>query len=207
MRVTEIRRERGHLVRLCFEDGESALLDCDTVAEDCIHEDDILSEEKLKRLKSASDYARAKSRALWLLDRYTYTERRLFDKLKQAGFGEEPSRKAVHRLKELGLVDDNALSVRFAQDCARRGISKREAYSKLLLKGFSSETVKTALNSAAFDEKNQLELLIRKKYKSKILSGETDKVYAALIRKGFSYNAVREALKEYSEELEYLGDV
>ena len=123
MRVTEIKREKGHLVRLCFEDGESALFDCDTVAEECIHKDDILSEEKLKRLKSASDYARAKSRALWLLDRYTYTERRLFEKLKQAGFGEEASRKAVDRLKELGLINDDALSVRFAEDCARRGIS------------------------------------------------------------------------------------
>ena len=29
------------------------------------------------------------------------------------------------------------------------------------------------------------------------------RVYAALVRKGFSFSAVRNALKKYSEELEY----
>ena len=36
-----------------------------------------------------------------------------------------------------------------------------------------------------------------------MLQNGAEKVYAALIRKGFSFSAVRNVLKKYSEELEY----
>ena len=43
-----------------------------------------------------------------------------------------------------------------------------------------------------------------KKYKNKLTDKKAkEKVFAALIRKGFSYGAVREVLKKYIEELEY----
>ena len=85
MTVTELKREKGHLMRVRFEGGESILLDLDFCVEKCIHEGDGISPETVKEYLSESDYIRAKSRAIWLLDRYTYTERRLFETLKTAG--------------------------------------------------------------------------------------------------------------------------
>ena len=207
MTVAGIKREKGHTVRIVFDTGESILLDLDFCIEKCIHEGDSLSKEQVKEYLSESDYIRAKSRALWLLDRYTYTERRLAEKLKNAGFGEAASSRALARLKELGVIDDGNLADLYAKDCARRGISKRAAYPKLLAKGFRADTVKTALENAGFDEENQLSALIESKYAAKLAAGETEKVYASLIRKGFSYGAVREALKNYSEQLKYLEEI
>ena len=207
MTVIDLKREKGHLVEVCFKNGESVALDLDFCAEKCIHKGDELTRGQIDEYKAESDYVRAKSRALWLLDRYTYSERRLFEKLKQAGFGEEASARALARLKELGLIDDKSLAARYAGECSRRGISKREAYGKLYLKGFNAETVKAAIEDAGFDEKSQIQGLLERKYKSKLLSGETDKVYAALIRKGFSFGEVRNALKQYSEELELNGEM
>ena len=206
MTVSKISREKGHIVRLEFSDGESAVLDLDFCNEKCIHEGDEIPPERLKEYLAESDYIRAKARAVWLLDRYTYTERRLAEKLKAAKFGEEAVKKAVERLKELGLVDDRGLSARYAEDCARRGISKREAYYKLYSKGFDEKTVRAALDSADFDEAEQINALLERKYARALNSGETEKVYAALVRKGFSYGAVRDALKKYNEELKYSGD-
>ena len=206
MTVTELKREKGHLMRVRFEGGESILLDLDFCVEKCIHEGDGISPETVKEYLSESDYIRAKSRAIWLLDRYTYTERRLFEKLKTAGFSEAASGKAVARLKELGLIDDEKSAELYAQDCARRGISKRAAYPKLLAKGFNSATVKAALEKAEFDEAEQISALIEEKYARELAAGDTDKVYAALIRQGFSYGGVRDALKNYSEKLKYNED-
>lgn len=206
MTVTGLSSKKGHLVSIELSGGESVLIDKDVVTEECIHEDDELTPERVRKLKEKSDYVRAKSRALWLLDRYQYTERRLKDKLRSAGFSDEISQKAVERLKELGVIDDSALALRFAEECSGRGISKRAAYAKLMQKGFDSGTIKEALQSTDFDEREQLKELIERKYASKIAEGETGKVYAALIRKGFSYNAVRNALKSYGEELDYSGD-
>lgn len=206
MTVNGISREKGHLVKICFENGESAVLDLDFCAEKCIHEGDEISPEKLKEYIAESDYIRAKSRAMWLLDRYQYTERRLAEKLKAAKFGDEAAKKAIDRLKELGLIDDGNLSARFAEECARRGISKREAYYKLTGKGFDAATVRAALDSAGFDEARQINELIERKYQRALTSGDTVKVYAALVRKGFSYSAVRDALKKYNNDLNYSGD-
>ena len=207
MTVNEIKKEKGHLVRIVFDTGESILLDLDFCTEKCIREGDTLSKEQVKEYLSESDYIRAKSRALWLLDRYTYTERRLFEKLKSAGFGEAVSSRVLARLKELGVINDGNLADLYAKDCARRGISKRAAYPKLLAKGFSAATVKAALENAEFDEKDQLAALIEGKYAAKLAAGETEKVYAALIRKGFSYGAVREALKSYNEQLQFSEEI
>ncbi len=206
MKVTGISREKGHTVKVIFENGENIVLDLDFCTQKCIHEGDDITPKEIKDYLSESDYIRAKSRALWLLDRYEYTERRLFEKLKAAGFSASPSAKALARLKELGLIDDSALSLRYAEECARRGISKREAYAKLYQKGFSGETVKKAIDGTLFDERSQIKELLERKYKSKLSAGETEKVYSALIRKGFSYGAVRDMLKEYSHELELNGE-
>ena len=206
MTVTALKREKGHIVRLEFENGESLVLDCDVAFEECIHEDDDLSPERIKGLKEKSDYIRAKSRALWLLDRYTYTERKLKEKLIASGFPPKAVTEALDRLKSLGVISDEELSLRYAKECAQRGISKRAAYAKLLARGFDNKTVKSALDNTDFDEQDQIRTLIERKYGAKISAGETEKVYAALIRKGFSYSAVREALKSYSKDLENIGD-
>ena len=207
MTVKALKRTGRHLVSVVFEDGGDILLDVDLCAEKCIREGDELSDETVKEYIEESDYIRAKSRALWLLDRYAYSERRLFEKLKQAGFCEQTAARVIERLKELSLIDDFSLASRFAEDLARRGVSKREAYGKLYLKGFSADTVKAALEQTGFDEAAQIKELLEKKYKSKLLSGDTDKVYAALVRKGFSYSAVREALKSFVSGLEFIGDM
>ena len=206
MEIAAIKREKKHLSRIEFENGESIALDSDICISRCLHEGDVLTENTVKELLDESDYIRAKSRALWLFDRYTYTERRLFEKLKQAGFNEKAASKAVARLKELGVIDDNSLARQYAEDLSRRGVSKRAAFSKLLQKGFNKSTVVSALENTVFDEQDQLNTIITRKYASKLAAGETEKVYAALIRKGFSYRDVREALKKYSEELEFTGD-
>lgn len=206
MTVKEISREKGHLLKVSFAEGKHIFLDLDFCREKCIHEGDNLSEEKIKEYLEESDYIRAKARAVWLLDRYSYTERRLFEKLTRAGFEKKAASKALLRLKELGLIDDNNLAVLYAGDCARRGVSKRAAYSKLLAKGFDIQTVKAALDCTDFDEKEQINGLLERKYAKYLAAGETEKVYAALVRKGFSFAAVRDTLKQYNEELMYNGD-
>ena len=206
MKVCFLKRQKGHTVKVGFDSGEEVLLDLDLCVQKCIHEGDEVTESDLSEYIAESHYIRAKSRALWLLDRYQYTERRLYEKLKTAGFPDTACKKAIDRLKELGLIDDSSLAVRYAEDLSRRGISKRAAYQKLLAKGFSRDTVNSAIQDTEFDEQGQIKEIIRSKYAKKICDGEVDKVYSALIRKGFSYGAVRDALKEYSEELKYSGE-
>lgn len=202
MTVTDIKREKKHLCRLAFSNGKEVLLDLDIVSQYAIHKDDTLSEDKLLELVEESDYYRAKQRALWYLDRAAHTEKGLYDKLIKAGFKRKASAKVIARFCELGLLDDRSFAENFVERCISANVSKREIYRKLTIKGVPKDLANEILAENSVDELSQIRQIIDKKYRLKLENPEnTQKVYAALIRKGFSFSAVRDALKGYSEEL------
>lgn len=204
MIISEIKQQKKHLVKVSFSNGEFCLLDKEIFSQYVLNVGDNLSPDKLSELKSVSDYERAKSRALWFLDRADQTEKGLFDKLKRAALCDSACNKAIARLKELGLVDDRRYAQNFTERCIEANMSKRAIYVKLLSKGVPSDIAKSVLDSAETDEVSAIKALLQKKYRSKLDNKDNvQKVYAALIRKGFSYAAVRDTLKSYCEELSY----
>ena len=111
--------------------------------------------------------------------------------------------KFSQRLKEVGLLDDNRFAENYANRLIESNVSKREALQKLLLKGVPYDLAKSVLEETETDELSQIKNVIEKKYKNKLLSENgAQMVYAALVRKGFSYGAVKTALNEFIEESE-----
>ncbi len=200
MIIPEINREKGHLVRVKFSEYNDVLLDLDIANEVPLKAGTHISEEKILELKDISDYERAKSRALWYLDRSSRTEKGLYDKLITAGFEPKSCARVISRLKELGLIDDEKYAGRYAERLLEQGSSKREVYAKLTLKGISRDLAKQTLDLFESDEKQNIREVINKKYINKMTDKEgVGKVYAALIRKGFSYNDVGDVLREFKE--------
>ncbi|MBQ1279069.1 MAG: regulatory protein RecX [Clostridia bacterium] len=203
MQIVEVIPQKRHLTKLMLSGGREVLLDKSFVAERCIRAEQSVTEEQITEWIAESDYARARSRALWFLDRADHSEKALYEKLIRADISPAACARAIARLKELGLLDDVRYAERMAERLMESNVSRREAYSKMLLKGLPRDIVNAALDGVEVDESAQLLSLIEKKYKLKLQSPEnTPKVYAALVRKGFSYGAVRDALKKYSEDLE-----
>lgn len=203
MIITDIKKEKNHLVRILLDSGEAFLLDKSVCAENGLSKGSLLSDEKIEALSYESDYERAKSRALWYLDRKDYTEKALYTKLLRAGFSKRASAKVMARLTELGMVDDLRFAERFAERCAENNVSKREALHKMLEKGVPYDMAKEVLDSLEADEDEQIRAIIEKKYAYKLsLEGGAEKVYAALVRKGFSYSGIRKALNEFISEID-----
>ncbi|MCQ2450583.1 MAG: recombination regulator RecX [Clostridia bacterium] len=204
MRITERKREKGHLVRLKFDFGDDALIDLDIADSEGLRENTEISEEKLAQIKETSEYERAKSRALWYLDRADRTEKALYDKLVGARFDPKICARVLEKLVDLGLVDDRRYALNYSQRLFESNTSKRQIYYKLCEKGVPREIAKETVAQLPEDEAAQIRDLIEKKYKNKIKDKESiKKVYASLIRKGFSFGGVRAVLKEYEEELTY----
>ena len=204
MLVTGTKKEKGHLLRIKFEDFEDVLIDKDVVALKGIKEGTVLSDGELNKIIELSDYTRAKSRALWYLDRSDHTEKGLYDKLVKARFSKETSAKVIAKLVELGLIDDDRFAKRYAERLFEANTSKRQIYYKLCEKGIGRDLAKATVSELPEDETEQIKNLIEKKYKSKMKDKESvKKVYASLIRKGFTFSGVKAVLKEYEEELLY----
>ncbi len=202
MRVTELKREKGHIYRVFFDGSYEVLLDTDVVSEHSVKVNSSFSESEIEEIKQESDYVRAKSRAMFYLDRAERTEKGLYDKLVSAGFEKTACAKVLARLKELGLVDDKRFAENLRDRLLSANASKRQIYYKLTEKGINKDLANETLAYISSDEKEKIKNLIDKKYKRKLTDkNSVSKVYAALVRKGFSYGDVRDALKQYEEEL------
>ena len=204
MLVTEVQKQKKHLTKLLFDNGEEAFLDNDICINYSLKPETQISEEELKKLIYESEYVRAKSRALWYLDRADRTEKGMYEKLVGAGFDRKASAAVVGRFVEVGLIDDRRFAENFAEKCRDANISNREGIRKMLLKGVPYDIAKEVFSETEVDEEEQGRAVIEKKYARKLeQENGVQRVYAALVRKGFSFSAVRNALKKYSEELEY----
>ncbi len=201
MKILSIKRGKKHLDHIILEDGTELVLDSDLSETKKLSPGTDISDPEALRYES--DYIRAKSRALWYLSRSDHSEKALKDKLVTAGFDQRAVEAACLRMIELDLINDERYARRMVEYLSASGSSKREIAYKLSVKGISSDIVREILSENEDDESSKVLKLIETKYKNK-LSSEKDieKVFAALMRKGFSYSDVRSALKNYSEQLE-----
>lgn len=202
MKILSVLSRKKGLSLVTTEDGRELLLDTELLALKGIAANSQV--ENMEELIFDSEFKRAKSRAMWYLSRRDHSEKELKDKLIKGGFSQKASSLAVERMCEMGLVDDYAFAKRFyEQMVVYNHSSVKEATYKLKLKGINPEIIKEALEEKPFDEGENIKLLVERKYKSKLASEDgVKKVFAALVRKGFSFSDVRRALKEYSDELE-----
>lgn len=207
MLIKEVKKEKKHLCRIIFEDADEIFLDSNVCAKEGLTKGVRLSPERLEEIKFSSDYEQAHSRALWYLDRMDYTEKALYEKLVKAGFSKKASAKVLAKFCELKIVDDHRFAERLALRYSESNVSKKEAVSKLLRKGVPLELAKQVTEEHSADENEQITALLEGKYARKLASENGEqKVFAALVRKGFSYSAVRTAMKKYIAELEFCED-
>ncbi len=203
MQIKAINKDKLHLTKITFEDSSEVFIDNEVVYEKTLRAGADLSAEYIDDLVFESNYRRAKSRALWYLDRTDHTEKVLYQKLLRGGFPEKESAKVIARLKEVGLLDDNRYAQNYCERLIESNISKREALQKMLQKGVPYDLAKQVLSDTEADEETQIKNIIEKKYRNKLAQENGwQKVYGALIRKGFSYDAVKKALNEFIENYE-----
>ncbi len=201
MTVTEIKPRRKGIVAV-IADGEEYLLNSETVAAAGIKEKSVLTEAEMKKLCLLSECDRAKSRALWYLSRADHSRRALYTKLCR-NFSYEAAEYATSRMEELGLVDDMQYARRLAENLCAANVSQKEIERKLFVKGVPRDIIREVVADLSPDAAGQIAELLRTKYKNRLSSEDgVKKVYAALIRKGFSWSDVKAALKNYSENLE-----
>ena len=204
MNILNLARDKKHYNRIELTSGKTVFIDIDVSEEYRLKKGSTLSEEMLLEILKRSDFVRCKERALWYLDRADRSERMLSGKLREADFSPESIAEVMAFLREYGLIDDRRYATRYAEIAAERNLPRLQIKTKLYEKGISKAIIDETLDELQLDEAVAIKELINKKYRQR-LSAENgrEKIYAALVRKGFSYSAVREALHGYSDEIDY----
>ncbi|MBQ2825240.1 MAG: regulatory protein RecX [Clostridia bacterium] len=203
MIVTAIEPRRKSFSAI-FIDGEYALkLDTETVITEKLKIGEEIDDERLHELIKASDTKRAKEKALWLISYRDHSEGELRQKLLR-DFGEEAADKAIERLCELGLINDEDFARKYAESLSHKHMSQRQIEQKLRQKGLDKELTSEALENLNLDEKEEIRALINKKYLRKLSDeGDLRRTIAALQRRGFGYSDIRSVIEEFTEFEEY----
>lgn len=207
MVLTNISVRRKHLTALRFSedympqgaeksDDGCLLIDSDYCVQKKLKCGDVFCEQEVDELSIESQKVRAKAKALWLLSRRDYCSGELHKKLKEK-FALEAADYAVCRMVELGLVNDRTYAKHLAEALIiGKGVAPRQAPYLMAQKGVDLELAKEVVTMREDDPRETIKRLIETKYARKLKEPRgTEKVFAALGRRGFSFSDIRATLE------------
>lgn len=202
MTITAIEPRRKGLSAL-YIDGEFAMkLDTQTLLENRFDVGRDIDDEELHEIISLSNERRAKEKALWLISYRDHSKKELADKIRRT-CDEDSAQKAVDRLEELGLVNDEGFARRYAEQLIfSKHMSKRGVSYELSRKGIDKELAQEILEDIDVDENEEIKAILEKKYRNLDDEKTRRRAVAALQRLGYGWDSIRRAMDDYSDYTE-----
>ncbi len=160
-----------------------------------------ISEEDYAALEETVNIRRAYNCAVSLLSRRDHSKKELLQKLREKGYS-NGAEEAVEKLCNSGYIDDERFCRLFASELIRlKGYGKRRVEQELYRKGVDREIIYYVLEEFSFDS-DTLSDIIKRKYLLKMSDEKgRQKVFNALVRLGYTYGEIRDALKNIDEEI------
>lgn len=163
-----------------------------------------LGEEAFSTLKAAMAKESARERAVRILTASAVSERELEKRLLQKGTLPADAADAVAWLKEHRFLDDAATSAQLVDSAVRKGYGRARVKNILYEKGIPKDLWDEALaRIPAMDD--AIDRFLAAKLRGRTADEKTiKKIIDALLRRGFSYGEIRDALRRYEADLEDL---
>lgn len=208
MKILSCKAQHGAYLELMLEDGQVHSVHREIAAEYGLMSLTEIPEDTLNSMLFDNDVRRSFQRALYLLDMQGYSYQMMFRKLSQS-YEEEVCYTVMDKLCEIGVIND----WKYAEAAARKAAEikrygPRRISQMLWQKGIPKAVIdKTLL--PYMDEELQIEniiWLLRRKY-AKLLTDPDDrrsveKCKAALVRLGYGFSVIGEAVRIYFENEE-----
>ena len=166
---------------------------------------DEINDGDLAAFKEAAGSRLAFNSAMFSLDMRDHSEKEIRQKLSRK-YDAHSVDTAVEKLVDLGLVNDRRYAELLTRELfERKKYGKNRVRSELFRKGIDSDIVNEVLE--AYEEENEPDNvekivdIIRKKYYNKLIDEKSrQKVVAALVRLGYSFSDIRQAMREFSSD-------
>lgn len=199
MKITGIQPRRKSMSAV-YIDGEFAMnLDTQTLIENRFDVGMEIDDEELHEIINLSNERRAKEKALWLISYRSHSKKELTDKIRRT-CDAESAEKAVERMEELGLINDEDFAKSYANKLIfSKRMSKRAAGYELARKGIDKQMIEIVLEEIEVDYREQIREIIDRKYKNINDEKIRRRAVAALQRLGYGWDDIKDVLCEYEE--------
>lgn len=192
-------------------DGEYAMtVDSDFVAFSGIKDKSEITDEELACLEGKVNSRRAFNKATELLSIRDHSARELLTKLRQKGYS-QGAEEAIEKLTQYGYVDDRRFARAYASELQRlKKFGKRRIESELFKKGIDREIIYEVLEELDFDNGELVSIIvsiIERKYIRNLDSEKgVQKTVNALIRMGYGFGEIKQAIEAVGDSIEIQED-
>ena len=158
-----------------------------------------ITSDQFDEIERASLICSAYKKGLNLLGYGACSEKSLYYKLKTRGFENDICSEAVAKLSQCGYINESNDARREAERCIAKLWGRKRIISHLYSKGFGDEAVKDVYDLLAeTDFTENCKKLILRDHKRQLALAESDekekqKLFAALVRMGYSFSEIKEA--------------
>ena len=159
--------------------------------------------ERFEELSKQKETLKAKSKALDYLSRRPHSEKELRQKLSKKGISDEAVDDSLEYLKDKGYQSDEEYARALNEKGQRALWSNRRIMYELILKGVDRELAGEILEPFA-DQDEKIKRLAFKRG-GNLEDSARRKIIDGLMRQGYSYGEIAQALNELVEDGEFLG--
>jgi regulatory protein len=191
-----------------LESGERLVIDLSAIADLALYDGRELDDEELASLREYSRRFGAKERALRLLEKRQMSRRELIKKLIEKGEDENSAEYAAELMERIGAINDREYAGAVARHYTRMGYGAGRVRQELMRRGIDRELWAEAIDEAP-ENSGKLDALLERKLRNTDFSDrkEVKKATDMLLRRGFSWSEIKEALGRYTDALnEYTED-
>ena len=208
MRIDSLKTspDRAGRYWVSFDDGSKLGLYRQTVEDFGLYAGKELTEEEFKSLQTAAGQMSAKMRAVRIVSASAVSKRDLEERLVRKGEDPSQAREAVRWMEDLHLVDDRNTAEAVVHSCVSKGYGIQRARQALYEKRIPREYWEEALADYP-DQMDKIISFLRSRLDEESDPKEIKRAIDALLRRGHSYQHIREALSrmaldadEYPEE-------
>lgn len=153
-------------------------------------------EEALNDLLRSSNTSEAKRRALNMLSARDYTAKTLTERIARKT-DSQSAKEAVERMCELGLINDNDYSFRYATELLNsKGYAPRRIRFELKRRGICDNIIEETMEQLDFgDPAERAQALLARRFGTLDCEADCRRAYAFLERCGYMYSDIRSAIK------------
>ena len=168
-----------------------------------IKEDADISSEEFNRITEKAGERRAYNYAVSLLSRREHTVNEITEKLRRKGYAQF-AENVCSRLISEGYLSDERFARLYVRELVNlKGYGKRRIKDELLRKGVDRELVSDILEESEIPESRLTEIINKKYLRYLDTEKGVQKTVNALLRLGYSYGEIRDALREIADENEF----
>ena len=203
MRIDSLKTspDRAGRYWVAFDDGTKLGLYRQTVEDFGLYPGMELSEKEFVALQTAAGQMSAKMRAVRIVSASSVSKKDLEQRLVRKGEDPRQAREAVQWMEELHLVDDRNTAEQVVHSCISKGYGLQRAKQALYEKRIPKEFWEEALADYP-DQWEKIEVFLRSRLDTDSDEKQKKKAIDALLRRGHSYNIIRQVLNELSFDTE-----